>query len=164
MIDTRILEIRNELREEEFSFLDEYQVLVLPENYSVESNEFIDTQDAIDFSKILKTKEIKCGNSFDIKMNSKTLERKGGDIWFGQILVIDSVILPTVISLIANYITNKLAIGTKTNVELTKKPRIDIELKFYENGKLNKLKYNGDGSTFNRILKQINVNETNKDK
>jgi hypothetical protein len=130
-----------------------YQVLCLPENFG-KGDDLIDAQNSIDISKILKLNNIKCANSFDLELNANTLERRSHDIWLGQILIIDSMVLPTIISLLANYITNKFRIGLKEEPNVPQ-PQVNVEIKFLKNGRLDYIKFKGDGETLIEMLKTI---------
>ncbi len=135
--------------------LTQYQVLCLPENFGKGEDNLIDAEDSLNLSKHFKLSMIKCATSYDLQLNSNILERRSYDIWFGQIFIIDSVILPTIIDIIAHYIAVRFRIGE--NKEINKpQPQVNIEIKYLKNGRLDSLKFKGDGETLIKILENIN--------
>ncbi|HCM76597.1 MAG TPA: hypothetical protein DIS90_09465 [Cytophagales bacterium] len=99
--------------------------------------------------------------SYDLQLNSNILERRSYDIWLGQIFIIDSVILPTTISLIANYVTNKFRLGERKDINKPQ-PQVNIEIKYLKNGRVDSFKYKGDGTTLIKILENIDSQNANE--
>ena len=138
-----------------------FQVLVLPENFNnaPDKDSLIEASDSLNMSKIFKEEGIKCANSFDLGLDVPALERRGSDIWLGQILVIDNVVLPLIINLLTAFIQNRISKRSKKQDESTPKEKVHVELKMHKNGNINKLNYNGDGETLVSLLKTLKTNE-----
>lgn len=153
------IELLNELRHGITSdLISEYQVLILPENFdhAPDKESLIEASEALAISKILKSNGIKCANSFDLGFDVPTLERRASDIWLGQILIIDDIALPFFINIITNYIQVWLSKSAKNELKDVPKPKVHVEIKMHKNGRLDKMKYDGDGETLNTILKSLN--------
>lgn len=133
------------------------QVLVLPENFNSASDKesLIEASDSLNMSKIFKEKGIKCANAFDLGLDVPALERRGSDIWLGQIFILDNVALPLIINVLTAFIQNKTSKKSKTKTNLEPEGKVHLELKMHKNGNINKLSYNGDSKTLVKVLQNL---------
>jgi hypothetical protein len=129
-----------------------YQVLILPEEDNDLEGNVIDSYDSADFTKYLKSNGISCANSYHLDISAKVIERRSNEVWLGQVVIVDNVILPLVLSLLANYITNKTKLGAK---KLVVQKDVNLELKMHRNGEINSISYRGDGETIVEILNSL---------
>ena len=135
----------------------DFQVLVMPENFNStsEKESLIEASDSLNMSKILKEEGIKCANAFDLGLDVPTLERRGSDIWLGQIFILDNVALPLIINVLTNFIQNKISKKSMTKTNLEPEGKVHLELKLHKNGNINKLSYNGDSKTLVKVLQNL---------
>ncbi len=133
------------------------QVLVLPENFNSASDKesLIEASDSLNMSKIFKEEGIKCANAFDLGLDVPALERRGSDIWLGQIFILDNVALPLIINVLTAFIQNKISKKSKTKTNLEPERKVHLELKMHKNGNINKLSYNGDFKTLVKVLQNL---------
>ncbi|MBR9860532.1 hypothetical protein GYB22_07230 [bacterium] len=133
------------------------QVLVLPENFNSVSDKesLIEASDSLNISKIFKEEGIKCANAFDLGLDVPALERRGSDIWLGQIFIIDNVALPLVINVLTAFIQDKISKKSKKNANVAPERKVHLELKMHKNGNINKLKYHGDSKTLLKVLQNL---------
>lgn len=87
--------------------IQKYQILCLPENINSEDPQqgLYDAHDSVHLSKLLKSENVKCANSYDLKLNVQTYDRRGGEIWLGVVFVTTMLVLPILTSVIGNLIT-----------------------------------------------------------
>ena len=95
------------------SVLADYQILCLPENFfSDEMEELYDADDSISLSKMLKGKNIKCANSYDLGLESDFYIRKSADVFFGILYVLEKAVIPflasTLSAMLALNVNNSL--------------------------------------------------------
>lgn len=133
------------------------QVLVLPENFNSASDKesLIEASDSLNMSKIFKEEGIKCANAFDLGLDVPTLERRGSDIWLGQIFILDNVALPLIINVLTAFIQNKISKKSKTKTNLEPEGKVHLELKMHKNGNINKLSFNGGSKTLVKVLQNL---------
>lgn len=133
------------------------QVLVLPENFNsaYDKESLIEASDSLNMSKIFKEEGIKCANSFDLGLDVPALERRGSDIWLGQIFILDNVALPIIINVLTAFIQNNISKKSKTKTNLEPEGKVHLELKMHKNGNINKLSYNGDSKTLVKVLQNL---------
>lgn len=141
--------------------LKKYDVLILPENFESDDNEqIVDAQDAIQLSKWIKQEGIACANSYDLGLDETvTLERRSDDLWFGHIYILNDVVIPVVVSVLANLIS-PLIQHKKTKVDKRKPTgEVHVEMTIVKNGDIGHLKYNGDGETFVKMIESLKPND-----
>lgn len=133
------------------------QVLVLPENFNNASDKesLIEASDSLNMSKILKEEGLKCATAFDLGLDVPSLERRGSDIWLGQIFILDNIALPLIINILTSFIQNKISKKSKTKTNSEPEGKVHLELKMHKNGSINKLSYNGDSKTLVKVLKNL---------
>lgn len=133
------------------------QVLVLPENFNSASDKesLIEASDSLNMSKIFKEEGIKCANAFDLGLDVPALERRGSDIWLGQIFILDNVALPLIINVLTAFIQNKISKKSKAKTNLEPEGKVHLELKMHNNGNINKLSYKGDSKTLVKVLQNL---------
>jgi hypothetical protein len=143
------------------AIINQYQIIILPENINQasETNALLDTGDAIFLSKLLKEQGICCANSYDLGLEVKIYERRSYHLWLGLIWVKDHVALPVLNSVIGRMIGNKME---KTLENKNKNTSIEIhsEIKFSVGGSPIYIKYEGDATTYKKILQGVIDSET----
>lgn len=139
----------------------DFQVLVLPENFNSASDKesLIEGSDSLNMSKIFKEEGLKCANSFDLGLDVPALERRGSDIWLGQIFILDNVALPLIINVLTTFIGHKISKKSNTKTNLEPEGKVHLELKMHKNGNINKLSYVGDSKTLGKLLQNLKDND-----
>jgi hypothetical protein len=122
-----------------------YQILCLPENicHAKKKEELRDAGDSSSLSKELKALGAECGNSLDLRLNSRTYIRKSLDLWLGVIYIAQYVALPFLISAFANLVTNKA---------LDSNSKVFLNLKINNGKNTTDINYEGDAETLQKIL------------
>lgn len=146
------LDIKTELFDLDSNIYSKYDVLCLPENYG--SREQVDASGTLDLYKELKASGLSCANSYDLGLKSQTIARRGDDLWLGQIFIINDFVIPLVMSLLEQYISNYFSTN-KSQVILTDEPKINVELKLNKKGKISKIKYDGKSEDLLKIIKAL---------
>lgn len=125
--------------------IENYQILCLPENiYQAKTKEdLLDSGDSATVSKELKVKGAMCGNSYDLGLRPRVRIRKGLDIWLGVVFVVQSIVLPFLISAIANIATSRM---------LNSDSKIHLNLRIKNGKNVTAIDYEGDPETLQRIL------------
>jgi len=143
----------------------QYQILCLPENIEnqTETNPLADSGESINLSKLLKEKGVKCANSYDLGLNSKTSERRGADLWLGSIWILEHGVLPLLIGvlgrLLGEKIQKKLDAGNQLKASQksddSQETKVHADIKVID-GKLSaEIKYNGDADIFLNVIKSL---------
>lgn len=130
-----------------------YEVVFLPENVlSVSSREeLVDADDAVDLAKGLREQGVKAATSYELTPEAKTIERRGGDLWFGIVWILSSVALPFFVSVLANMVTGWRASRT-TPGQGGKEPVVHIKLRVKRGENVVDIDYSGDGDTLVEVL------------
>lgn len=144
------LDLKLNLKGINSSIYAKYDVLCLPENYG--SHEHLDAAGTLDLYKELKTSGLSCANSFDLGLKSQTINRRGDDLWLGQIFIINDFVIPLVMSILEQYVSNYFSISNN-QVILTEEPKVNVELKLNKNGKITKIKFDGKSEDLLKIIK-----------
>ena len=128
-----------------------YQVLCLPENfdYAASSEDLIDASESADLSKVLKEAGLKCANSFDLGIHARVIERRGIDLWFGFLWLVDHLALPIVIGVLTELLLGKWQSPNQ------KETAVHLRLRIQRNDRLTNIKYDGDGETLVKLLNGI---------
>ncbi|MEG4585409.1 hypothetical protein QUA54_09350 [Microcoleus sp. MOSTC5] len=143
----------------------QYQILCLPENIEnqTETTPLADSGESITLSKLLKEKGVKCANSYDLGLNTKTSERRGADLWLGSIWILDHAALPLFIGVVGRLLGEKIqkkldaANQLKASQESddSQETKVHADIKVID-GKLSaEIKYNGDADTFLKVIKGL---------
>ena len=132
-----------------------FQVLCLPENTIAEANEteLYETTDSIDLYKNLIAASVKCGNSLDIGLEAKILERRAADIWLGLVIILDDIVIPILASVIASIIYSK--INKSKEIMHSSKHRISLELWHLQEDSIKKIKFDGKSEDLLNLLSGI---------
>ena len=143
--------------------LQKYQILILPENYLSASSvqELVDAADSIGLSKLLKNSGIACANSYDLGLNASTIERRSSDKWLGEVFIMDKLVIPIFVGVVAGLIV--LGVEKAGDNNKKEEPKIHVDLKIYKDEKFTSIKYDGDSSTLIKILKTISEEDNKKD-
>lgn len=143
-----------------------YQILCLPENFKNQSEKsgLVDTGDAVHLSKLLKEEGVKCANSYDIHLHAKIIERRGVDLWFGSIWILDHAALPILISVVGRLLGEEV----QKKIEISKqikasqkakefnKTSVHADLRVADGEVSAEIKFDGDADTFLKVLRGIN--------
>lgn len=136
--------------------LQEYQILILPENisYSDSALDLYDAHDSLLILKDLKNLNVKIANFDILGLSISTKERRSSDKWFGHIYVRDTLALPILIGLFTSVVGAGIydRIDKKENFKVH--TTLEIEKK---DGSTIKLNYDGDGETLVKMLEKIDV-------
>ena len=130
--------------------IESFDILCLPENYG--ESELVDSSETLDLYKALKEAGFLCANSYDLELDSKIIERRGNDIWLGQIFIINDLVLPALMAALEHYVTSKFSFERK-RVSLTDEAKVHFEVKFNKKGKLSKFKFDGSPEDAIKIIK-----------
>lgn len=134
------------------SVLADYQILCLPENFfSDEMEELCDADDAVYLSKMLKNKDVKCANSYDLGIESDIYIRKSADIYLGLLYILENAVIPVLTTTLAALFVSKIK---PTEEKLGEKTSNGVHIELYL-PKGDFLKYDGDSETLIKILNGI---------
>jgi hypothetical protein len=147
------------------TIINQYQIIILPENINQvsETNDLLDTGDAIFLSKLLKEQGVSCANSYDLGLEVKIYERRSYHLWLGLIWVTDHVALPVLNSVIGRIIGNKIERNLEKNKNTPNKNtpvEIHSEIKISVGDSPIYIKYEGDATTYKKILQGVIDSET----
>ncbi len=136
-----------------------FQVLCLPENVREASSrgELVDAGNALDLAKLLKEAGVSTATSYDLTPEAKTIERRGGDWWFGVVWVLGNVALPFFISVLANMVT-----GWRESKGKSKAPTAHIKLRLKRGENVVNIDYSGDGDTLVDVLNALKRDRENE--
>jgi len=136
--------------------IETYQVLCIPENVREASTrgELVDAGNALDLVKALREAGVDTAASYELTPEAKTIERRGGDLWFGIVWVLGSVALPFFISVLANMVTGWRSSkpGSATS---GKAPTAHIKLRLKRGENVVNIDYSGDGETLVDVLQAL---------
>lgn len=139
--------------------ISKYDVLFLPENVedAKQKSELYDADNALDLFKILKEEGVNCANSYNLGLKKVPKQQnRSADIWLGNITIIGNVVLPLVLMQISKYLNDLCKQKKRQNsVKGDEKTRVVLKLRYGKNGKINKLDYDGDGSTLVKIIDRL---------
>lgn len=138
--------------------LESFDILVLPESFDKRSAEMRDAQDSINLSKLLKASGVKCANSFDLGLDIPTVERRSNDLWLGVIYLLNEAVVPVAVSIISNLVTPLIQRKKDKKDPRTPTGGIHTEITIKKVDGYSKIKYDGDGETFLKILNSLKNN------
>jgi len=140
-----------------------YQVLCLPENFDREMNvnELIESNDTINLSKMLKQANITCGNSYDLKINPRILERRHSDRWFGLIWIRDHLVVPIVTGVVVGILVADLA-KSNNSLGVEKRPDVHISIVIQNDDSFTNFKYDGDPETLEKLFNGLSKKSQEK--
>ncbi len=139
----------------------QFEILMLPENFGQDNQEKIyDAQDGIQLSKLCKNAGIKCANSFDLKLNSPTIERRSDDIWFGEIFIIKDAILPLFVSVISGVLTTLILHKKSKKDKRTPTGEVHIQITIKKHDDYSRFEYDGDAELLAKILEGMIDNKS----
>ena len=147
------------ISEEQIEALD---VIVLPENFGKNKKSLFDGQDAITLSKLLKQQNLKCANSYDLNLETPTKERRGNDIWLGQIYILNYFVLPVVTNVIASLLANAISERKKRKDLRAPASNVHAEISINKRDGITNINYSGDPEGLVNILKVLESKENGK--
>ena len=140
------------IKEEQLQDLD---IVILPENFDSPDGDFYDAQDAITVSKLLKSKGIKCANSFDLGLEIPTKERRSNDVWLGVVYVFNTVVMPIVTGVVGSVLATLITDWKKRKDLREPAGIVHVEITIIRPaGKIN-FKYDGEPEALVKILKTL---------
>ncbi len=141
--------------------IEKFKVLLLPENFEEATNkdDLYDATDAIHLSKKLKGQGISCANSLDLNLNPKILDRRGEELWFGIIYIVDYVVLPILTSLLAASIIDAYKDKDQKIVYKNKVSKVHLKFKLKKASGSTTIKYDGDPKTLLKVLEGLQNNQ-----
>lgn len=120
----------------------DYQILCLPENFAEDSKDNLhDANYTSNLSKILKKSGLKCANSYDLGIDSKTYVRKSDDIYLGLVWILSNFAIQIFTNIVYDYFKGKI---NNKNV-------IHIVIRL-PNGKI--IKHDGDAETLKERMEE----------
>lgn len=143
------------IKEEQINGLD---VIILPENFNGDQDVF-DGQDAITLSKLLKQQNIRCANSFDLNLDAPTKERRGNDIWLGQLYILNDFVLPIVTGVIGSLLAAAIADRKKRKDLRAPASNVHAEISINKRDGITNIQYSGDPEALVKILKVLESEE-----
>lgn len=134
----------------------QYQIIFLPENYGYtdSKDKLQDAINSIDLFKALKGEGVSCATIEDFGITPSILDRWSDDKWFGTVYIRDKVMIPILTSAISGLIVYNVT-TQKTSEKIIPPPEVHIELKIENDSTITSLKYDGDGETLVKILKEL---------
>ena len=144
--------------------LQEYDVLILPENFdSSDNGKKRDAQDAINLSKQLKEQGLACANSYDLGIEVPTIERRSHDFWFGEIFILKDIVIPIVTGVIYTILAPVIQKKLVKKDSRTPTEAIHTTITISKEDEFAQIDYNGDPETFLKILDALkNKNDEQK--
>ena len=153
----------------DLDILSRYQILCLPENIAnrLEQLELVDSGESITLSKLLKEEGLRCANSYDLGLDAKILERRGLDLWFGSIWILNHAALPLLISVMGRLLGEKVQKGLEASrgqknsqiLENLDETKVYADLRIIDGKVSAEIKFQGDANTFLKVLEGINNNQ-----
>lgn len=140
--------------------LNRYQIAFLPENINASETPegFLDSSDSITLCKIFRSSDLRVANSYDLGLESRTIERRSNEIWLGVIWVLEEIALPVFVSILASWLSN--ISGKKSPKENSQKlKQVHVKLRIMKNGNKVSLDYSGDPTTLINILRSVDEDE-----
>jgi hypothetical protein len=131
--------------------IEQFRVLCLPENLlaAADTQDLLDSQDAVDLAKRLREAGVRCANSLDLTPEAGSIQRRGLDLWLGTVWILDR----RVNGVFAKVLIRKLkGWMQRTN---GKKARVHLRLRICRGGDAAEIGYHGDGRTLIRFLEGL---------
>ena len=141
------------IKEEQLDGLD---VIILPENFYGGQDAF-DGQDAITLSKLLKHENIKCANSYDLNIDVPIKERRGNDIWLGQLYILNDLVLPIVTGVIGSLLATAISERKKRKDLRAPASNVHAEISINKRDGITNIQYSGDPESLVHILKVLEI-------
>ncbi len=136
-----------------------YQVLCLPENFDSATSvgELLDASSSADLSKRLKVAGLKCGNSFDLGLEIGVREKRAGDVWLGVVRILEGVVVPVVLGVIAGLLTSMIERKRKSGgaAEGKGEAGVHVSVSVVRGESLTRIRYDGDPETLKQLLSGV---------
>ena len=122
-----------------------------------------DTADTATLVKLLREAGVRCAASTDLKLPSRVVMRRGGDLWLGSIWILEHVALPLVLSVLASVVARDYMNDESTdNTELDSDDRADIEIRIKEDDGFSTIRFSGCTRRLERILGTLGIDDTDE--
>ena len=157
------LKLLSDLGVDVYNTIDNYDILVLPENIDKrsEQSDLNDSDGAIVLSKLLKEEGARCANSYNLGLTANVFERRSAELWLGSVWVLNHAVVPLLISVLGRILGEKIhkkleADTSSRKLQSLDVNRIHINLNFVDGEIHTEIKFDGDADTFMKILRSIN--------
>jgi hypothetical protein len=157
------LKLLSDLGIDVYNTIDNYDILVLPENIDKrsEQSDLNDSDGAIMLSKLLKEEGARCANSYNLGLTANIFERRSVELWLGSVWVLNHAVVPLLISVLGRILGEKIHKRLEADASSRKLQNLDvnkihINLNIIDEEIHTEIKFNGDADTFMKILKSIN--------
>jgi len=143
--------------------INDFDIVILPENYDENKENLYDSQDSITISKLFKAEGISCANSFDLNLDLPTKDRKGNDVWIGQMYILNDLVVPLLVGVLQTYL--EPLIFQRKNRRDDRAPAADVhvDIKILKGDDETSFSYKGDPEAFIRIMNALKNTEQNND-
>lgn len=134
--------------------LDDYQIIVVPENLASENNpsKWYQSPDALLFQKALFAQDILCAGPKETSWDPVYLDRRSSDIWLGAYWLLNTVVIPFFISILAaKFLSSRHA----QFEELTEERKVIHTTIYFRRKDVSKIEFQGDPKTLIKILTAI---------
>ncbi|MCG3180147.1 MAG: hypothetical protein BIFFINMI_02502 [Phycisphaerae bacterium] len=142
-----------------------FDVLCLPENIEgpAQGDQLYDSDSSITLSKLVKAENIRCANSLDLGLETKFLERRGALIWLGTIWILNTVIVPLLVNILATKLFGrKTGKSSGSNTPPDKPLAVRVNILLRKDGEFSSIKYEGDSEVLLRLLAATENNPDDK--
>jgi hypothetical protein len=127
-----------------------FQILLLPENIfeSEKREDLFEAADAITVLKKLREAKVQAAGPLDLGLDVGTLSRHSGDRWLGTVWIRDTVVIPTLITVIGGLIVTQIDRG----LSKAPPPKVHAEVYLEEKKGFKHFSYEGNGDDLIKML------------
>lgn len=136
-------------------------VLFLPENIGKElsKTELYETDDSIDLVKFFKSHAtLSCKTAFDLGLQAPIRDRRGVDIWFGVVWILEKLAVPTVAKVFQDWVSKRIAKMKEPAAKLGPNdvsPTIHIDIRVQNVNRHSSLKFDGSAEDFLLVMEGL---------
>lgn len=132
-----------------------YQIIFIPENRSSnnEANIWYRPVDATSFEKALRAQNVSIAGAGEMSLKSEYLDRRSADVWLGTIWILEKMVIPFVISVLANQFLK--AINVPREEETNKETQVIHTTIYFDQKNVSKVDFEGDPRALIEIMKAI---------
>lgn len=134
-----------------------YQIIFIPENWSSKNdpNIWYRPVDAISFEKALRAQNVSIAGPVEMSLRSEYLDRRSSDIWLGAFWILEKMVIPFVITVLANQFLK--AINEPRAEETNKETEVIHTTIYFDQKNVSKVNFEGDPRALIEIMKAIGV-------
>ncbi len=135
--------------------LDDYQVIFFPENLASENNssKWYQSPEAVLFQKALRAEGITCAGPTETSLETVYLDRRSSDIWIGAYWILNTVVVPFFINVLAAMFFNRRFNQLEEN--RAEERKVIHTTIYFRRKNVSKIEFQGDPETLIKILKAI---------